>query len=703
MDGSEFIDVELSLSKKYFTPALLSDKTEYLVEFRSISPDEGADVRRVGEASFDLKELDKKQLDWESYGEVLGRSLFQGKIKEAFAEALASAQSKRMTLRLRLLIKPEADELHSLYWETLRYPDEKTSLLTTDENLPFSRYLLSKNYRSSSRRVRGELQALVAISNPLDLKEYDLDPIDVNAELERAEKSLGNIKYTALPDKDTGHQASLENLTGKLRPGKFDILYLVCHGTQQKGEPYIWLEDENRQSVRISGTEFIARLSELRHLPYLIVLASCESASDDGAGVLAALGPRLVEEGVPAVIAMQGKVSMPTLSKFMPVFFQNLEHYGEIDRAMAIARGTVRTQFDFWMPVLYMRLKDGSLWYEPGFRGERGERVRFRGWPGLISSIRLGKCTPILGPGLYEWLVGSHPQIARSWADRYEYPLVSHERESLVHVAQYLVATQRRAFVIDQLRQHIQKEILKYHSDLLTPQFLETNPTLEQLIESVGIARRRQDEYEPYAVLSRMPFPIYLTANPGNLLIDALRESDNHKGGTKDPQVVLSPWNDATEKAYHSSILAKEIDYTPSPERPLVFQFFGRLDQGESLVLTEDDYFDFLLGINKKLIPDRMKSALVNSSLLFLGFQMEDWNFRTLLRYILSFQGSGLQKDHIHVAVQINPEESGFLKPDGAYDYLGKYFSYEANIEVYWGTTEDFIKELKKEYDHWAT
>jgi hypothetical protein len=199
-----------------------------------------------------------------------------------------------------------------------------------------------------------------------------------------------------------------------------------------------------------------------------------------------------------------------------------------------------------------------------------------------------------------------------------------------------------------------------------------------------------------------MPFPIYLTVNPGNLLTTALQETDGPNSGKKDPQIVLCPWNDFTEAAFARSTFGKEKDFSPDPARPLIYHFFGRLDQEDSLVLTEDDYFDFLLGINKKLIPKCLNSALANNSLLFLGFQMEDWNFRTLLRYVLSLAGGVLQRKHIHVAVQINPEESGFLKPAGAYSYLDTYFTYEANIEVFWGSTEDFIKELQEQYKLWA-
>ncbi|MGW8249619.1 MAG: CHAT domain-containing protein [Anaerolineales bacterium] len=713
IDGSKFIDVEVSLDRKYFGAAVPTKEIEYEIELRGSLPDEAEDMRRIGSSSFDHEQLEALIHNPQEYGLALSQSLFPEEIKNALGELRAIASRENLPIRLRLLIKPEAAELHQLHWEALRSPQDEKSLLTTDENLPFSRYLLRKKYHSINRRARHDLKALVVIANPDDLQENNLAPVDVDGELGRAQKALENATLDVLPQPDAGRWATLENIFEMLRQNDYDLLYLVCHGTLAKSEPYLWLEDNQRKVARQSGADLIDRLQELRQIPRLVVLASCESASAGSDGALTALGPRLVEEGVPAVVAMQGKVSMETIEEFMPAFFKTLNRTGEIDRAMTVARGTVRERHDFWMPVLFMRLKDGSIWYEPGFRGEGGERVKFSGWPGLIASIQDGKCTPIIGPGLYEWLLGSQRDIARRWAEEYDYPMAPYERESIVHVAQYLAATQKRYFVLSALRRHIKKEIMRFHKDDLDKEFLKSNPSLNKMIERVGAGRRKRDPNELYSVLARMPFPIYLSANPGLLLEDALREVDDQWGDKKDPQLLLCPWNKYTQEAYKNSVFSKEPDYTPSESRPLVMHLFGQLEddpdssqgdliEGDSLVITEDDHFDFLLGINKWLLPRSVKSALVNTSLLFLGFQMDDWDFRTLLRYILSIEGGELRKRHIHVAVQVNPEEGDFLKPSMAYEYLRTYFTSEANIEIYWGSTEDFILELQEQYQQRA-
>src|SRR5262249_3612109 len=65
-------------------------------------------------------------------------------------------------------------------------------------------------------------------------------------------------------------------------------------------------------------------------------------------------------------LAMQGKVSMQTVTTAMPVFFSELLGHGQVDRALAVARREVRERRDSWMPALFMRLKSGRIWYEPG-------------------------------------------------------------------------------------------------------------------------------------------------------------------------------------------------------------------------------------------------------------------------------------------------------------------------------------------------
>jgi tetratricopeptide (TPR) repeat protein len=50
----------------------------------------------------------------------------------------------------------------------------------------------------------------------------------------------------------------------------------------------------------------------------------------------------------------------------MPVFFRELAGEGRVDRAAGLARNAVRGQPDFWMPVLFTRLRSGEIFAKPG-------------------------------------------------------------------------------------------------------------------------------------------------------------------------------------------------------------------------------------------------------------------------------------------------------------------------------------------------
>ena len=675
---TEFADLEISLHRR--------EVNSYVVELRFSQPGSDVDIR-LGQgqpvlAQFDIAALRSLIPDPKAYGQALTQSLFSDPtMQTAFAQARASAGSLDAPLRLRLMVGASAPELHHLHWETLRDPQEG-SPLCTGENLIFSRYLSSLDWRPVRLRPKGDLRALALVANPSDLGTYNLAPVDVQGELGRARQGLGDISLTAIPEGD--QHATLNNLLDCIRQG-FDILYLVCHGLYRNDESWLWLENDEGKVSRTSGAELVTRFKELEQRPRLIVLASCQSAGSGSGDALAALGPRLAEAGIPAVVAMQDNITMETVAGFMPTFFEELQRDGQIDRAFSVARGEVRQRPDFWMPALYMRLKSGRIWYIPGFGDER---KGFEKWPALIRSIKRGQCTPILGPGMIEHLLGSQREISQRWAETYHYPMAPHERESLPQVAQYLAINQDRGFPYDELAEYLQEAIKQRYSADLPPEMLDGKTSLNRLIEVAASALRKRNSQDPHKALAQLPLPLFLTTTPDDLLFSALKEAG------KDPQVVICPWNEYVEQV--ESIYDQEPDYFPTPERPLIYNLFGKLDEPDSVVLTEDDYFDFLIGVtgNKDLIPPVVRRALTDTALLFLGFQMDDWNFRVLFRSILSRQGSGRRDRYAHIAAQIEPEEGRILEPERARRYLENYFSKGADISIYWGNAEDFLKEL---------
>jgi hypothetical protein len=383
---------------------------------------------------------------------------------------------------------------------------------------------------------------------------------------------------------------------------------------------------------------------------------------------------------------MQGRVSIQTMAEFIPVFFSELNQDGQIDRAMTVARRAVRDRHDWWVPVLFMRLKTGRFWYAPGFLRD------FEKWPALLNDIRHERCTPVLGPGVTDAFMGSRQEIAQGWANQYHFPMAPHQRENLPQVAQYLAVNLSPQFPRDELKKYVQRELLKRYRRHLPPDAGDWS--LDELVKAVGTYRRLVDPYEPHSVLARLPFKTFITTHPSDLLADALTAEGKH------PQAELCRWKD--EPIWPKSIFDDPTSqYEPSRQSPLIYHLFGHLQELDTLVLTEDDYFDYLIGVTRDndLIPETVRRALADSALLFLGFRMDEWDFRVLFRSILS-QRANRWKRYTHVAAQIDPEEGRTIEPDRARRYLESYFSQlePIRITIYWGSVDDFMRELST---HW--
>jgi len=671
------------------------DAEAWTIELRFNDPEsDGFDSSATTTELVDFQRLRELFADDEAYGVVLGEALLADPaIRERFARARAIAHNRGQPLRIRLFIGPGAPELHQLRWETLREGEGHVRLLT-NEHLYFSRFLSSLEGVSVPFRPRADLRALIVIANPTDIADYGFTPLDTEAELHRARAAMGDIECTELPGRG---RATLGRIADHLRDGD-DILFLVCHGAARGGEAQLWLEDDTGRTRRVSAGELSDRIRGLSRRPRLVVLASCQSAGDgaeprsEDGGALAGLGPRLARAGVPAVIAMQGNITKRTVDDFLPKFFQQLQVDGQIDRACTVARAAVCDlgRPDWWMPVLFLALKSGRIWYEPGFEKQAGSGAsesEMEKWPTLLTSIRRGRCTPVLGPRLAESYLGSRQEVARRWASLYRYPMAPFERENLPQVAQYLAVHQDPEFVRSELEEHMRRDMLQLYGDNL-PQEVRSEP-LDKLFLAEGKRRRDRDPCEPHRVLAELPFPVYVTAAWNDMLRDALVDAG------KKPEVELCRYNDDLElppPTYDDA----EPEYVPSVERPLVYHLYGRFAHPESLVLTEDDYFDFLIGVtrNNDLIPPFVRSALTNRALLFLGFRLDEWDFRVLYRSLMSQEGRFLRRNFTHVAVQIDPEEGQMTDPEGARRYLSSYFQ-DARITLYWGSPETFARELK--------
>ena len=305
--------------------------------------------------------LDASVDDWIFGGDPLedGRRLFDtlfadGELREMWGVAKGSERR-----RIRLRIDPP--ELNGLPWELLR---DGNVLLSASAHTPFSRYLPVEQKWGRVTETR-RLRVLAVIANPTDLDRYSLSPVDVESETSLLQEALSAIQPAAVRLDFLDAPVTLDRLQARLRGG-YDALHIVCHGAFSKvsRQAALFLQNAAR-SVQLATDEDVAQvLTHLDAPPRLVFLAACQSATRDSVDAFRGLGPRLIRTGVPAVIAMQDRVSVTTARQFGATFYARLLEHGRVDVAANEARATllVNDRPDVGVPVLFMRLKDGRLW-----------------------------------------------------------------------------------------------------------------------------------------------------------------------------------------------------------------------------------------------------------------------------------------------------------------------------------------------------
>jgi SIR2-like domain len=278
-------------------------------------------------------------------------------------------------------------------------------------------------------------------------------------------------------------------------------------------------------------------------------------------------------------------------------------------------------------------------------------------WTMLLSRIDDGRCTPFLGAGAATPALPLGSEIARAWADAHNYPL--DDPGDLARVAQFLG-------VDDAMWP--KEQIIRRLRECNPPDFNKAD--------------------EPHTVLAKLPLPVYMTTNYDDFMVTALKQQ------RKVPQRDICRWNKTDSMKAEPKVLTGR--FKPEPATPIVFHLHGHLGVPESLVLTEDDYLAFLVAVTREpdLLPHQIRKAFSDTTLLFVGYSLRDWNFRVLHRGIVMEMDDALRR--FSVTVQV--EDDDLPNPAAAREYLDRYFG-NMKVRVYWGTAQEFMTELWQRWE----
>ena len=291
-----------------------------------------------------------------AFGAALFTAVFNGDVKACFRSSFDEARRQNSGLRIRLrLADPSVVDLP---WEYL-YNPAVNRFLALSIHTPLVRYMdLPERIQPIS--VTPPIRVLVMISSPTDFP-----ALDVEAEWTRLNEALADLigkNQIAIERLD---DATLEQLQRRLRRERYHIFHFIGHGEfdDNSQEGVLILEGDKGRGHRVSSQSLGMMLHDHESLR-VAILNACEGARTSRTDPFAGSAQSLVQQGIPAVIAMQFEIADDVASRFAHEFYGALADGYPIDASLTEARKSIfaaRHEVEWGTPVLYMRSPDGRI------------------------------------------------------------------------------------------------------------------------------------------------------------------------------------------------------------------------------------------------------------------------------------------------------------------------------------------------------
>ena len=310
-----------------------------------------------------------------TFGTALYDSIFAGEVGTCFRRSLDAADAAGKGLRIRLRLA-NAPKLTDVPWEYL-YPSGLRKFLVLSRHTPVVRYL-DLPREVAPLHVDPPLQVLLVVSAPTDLA-----TLDVATEVKRIQDALADLEARGVVKVTTLETATLAELRRALRRGTFHVLHFIGHGgfDRVSGEGMLAFETDQRRAHLVSGTDLATLVQDHRTLR-LAMLNACEGARQSPADPFSGVAQALVQNGLPAVVAMQFEITDTAALVLAQEFYSAIADGYPIDAALAEARVAVFSEgndVEWGTPVLYLRASDGHIFDlatapEPGTEAARAGR-----------------------------------------------------------------------------------------------------------------------------------------------------------------------------------------------------------------------------------------------------------------------------------------------------------------------------------------
>ena len=307
-----------------------------------------------------LDELPEEKVGRE-LGQALFEALFTEEVRNRYDVSRERAAHNGQGLRIKLRI--QVPELAAVPWE-LMYDPRQAEYIGLSRNTSIVRHL-GLQQPTPSLKVTTPQRILGVIASP-----SDLPLLDVALEKERVEKAVAGLRSRGLVELVWLEGQTWRDFQREMQGGPWHTLHFVGHGgfDTVKDEGFVCLADEDGLAHCLEASQLGRLLADHGSLR-LVVLNTCESARSSGHDVFSSTAATLVRRGIPAVLAMQYKITDRAAIGFARAFYEALAQALPIDTAVSEARKAVSLEVtntvEWGAPVLFMRTPDGVLFDIP--------------------------------------------------------------------------------------------------------------------------------------------------------------------------------------------------------------------------------------------------------------------------------------------------------------------------------------------------
>ena len=366
----EYLDFDIEVTKQngvYNAHVLNSPSGEASQKFELPFSKDRIELLKLKLSGIKVRKRHLKFSEGEKAARELGAGLFNAVFSDEIraclrgsinlAQAQQERDHKKTGIRIKLRLE-NAPELTDIPWEFI-LDTHCNRFFAQSQQTPIVRYIELPETQPPLV-INLPLKILAIISSPCDYPQ-----LNIEQEKECLNKAFENLIRKKRIEVSWLEQPSCADLQSVLNNDQFHVIHYIGHGgfDETTEKSVLVFMDESKKGVLV-GAQQISVLFHDHPTLRLVVLNSCEGATNTPEDPFASLATSLIRQGIPAVVTMQFEISDKAAVIFADSFYKSIAIGFPVDAAVSEARKAIfmmPNEIEWGTPVLYMRTKNGVL------------------------------------------------------------------------------------------------------------------------------------------------------------------------------------------------------------------------------------------------------------------------------------------------------------------------------------------------------